>query len=126
MPRPRITNGLLVIVLLAGVGFLLVYVPPSVVAQYDRVSRSGPPYTYLYWGLVGTGAVILGLLAGGIVLKLWQATRAKSRRLIRGAKGPSQLSDDEKQREVADNLAAVEALVATRPCPTTCGGNCNR
>jgi uncharacterized protein len=110
MPRFRTTNGLLLIVLLAAVGFLLVYVPPTVLAQYERVKGLGPPYTYLYWGLVGTGATILVLLAGGIVAKLWLATRAKALRHIRGAKNPSQLSDEERQREVTDNLAAVGDL----------------
>ena len=43
MPRPRITNGLLVIVLLAGVGFLLIYVPGKVVELYDRVKALGAP-----------------------------------------------------------------------------------
>src|SRR5262245_13508498 len=110
MPRLRTTNGLFLIVLLAALGFLLVYVPPKIVEQYERVKGLGPPYTYLYWGMVGTGAAILVLLTGGIVGKLWQATRAKAVRRDRGAKSPSQLSAEEKQREVADNLAVVEDL----------------
>lgn len=110
MPRLRTTNGLLIVVLLAAVGFLLVYVPPTLVAQYERVKGLGSPYTYFYWGLVGTGAAILVLLAVGMVAKLWRATRAKALRHSRGAKNPSQLSDDEKQRELADNLAAVDDL----------------
>jgi len=110
MPRFRTSNGIFLIVLLAAVGFLLIYVPPNVMAQYERVKGLGPPYTYIYWGLVGTGAAILLLLTGGIVWKLWQATRDKARRRIRGAKNPSQLSAEEQEREVADNLAAVDAL----------------
>ena len=110
MPRLRTTNGLFLIVLLAALGFLLIYVPTKVVELYDRVKGLGPTYTYLYWGMVGTGAAILVLLTGGIVAKLWQATRDKAASRARGAKDPSQLSAAEKQREVSDNLAAVEQL----------------
>jgi small GTP-binding protein len=45
-----------------------------------------------------------------MVVRLWRATRDKAIRKSRGAKNPSQLSMDEKQREVADNLAAVDDL----------------
>lgn len=110
MAQVRTTNGLLIIVLLAAVGFLLIYVPPTIVTQYERVKGLGAPYTYFYWGMVGTGAAILLLLGGGIVLRLWQATRAKAARRERGAKNPSALSSDEQQRELAENLSAVEDL----------------
>jgi small GTP-binding protein len=110
MPRTQATNGIFLIVLLAAVGGLLVYVPPSLVAQYERVKPLGAPYTYLYWGMVGTGVAILMLLSIGMALKLWRATRDKAKRRSRGAKEPSQLSEQDKQREVADNLAAVEDL----------------
>src|SRR5438067_2450702 len=110
MPRLRINNGVLLVVLLAALGFLLVYVPNKVLELYDRVKGLGPPYTYFYWGMVGTGGAILLILSVGIGFKLWQATRDKSARRIRGAKDPSQLTAEDKQREVADNLAAVEDL----------------
>jgi small GTP-binding protein len=106
----RASKGLLIIVLAAAVGLLLIYVPPTVLAQYERVKPLGPPYTYFYWGMVGTGAAILLLLCGGIVFKLWQATRDKAVRRERAAKNPSALSDQDKERELADNLAAVDAL----------------
>jgi small GTP-binding protein len=92
------------------VGVLLIYVPPTVLEQYQRVKPLGPPYTYFYWGTVGTGAAILLLVSGGIVLKLWQATRGKAMRLARAAKNPSQLSEQDRERELSDNLAEVGAL----------------
>src|SRR5262245_26630944 len=110
MPRVRTSNGLLIVILLAAVGGLLVYVPPNIVAQYERVKVLGPPYRYLYWGMVGTGGAILALLAGGIVVKRWRATRQKAARKDRAARSPSQLSAADQEREVADNLAAVENL----------------
>jgi small GTP-binding protein len=112
MRSPRATGGLFLIVLAAAIGFLLIYVPPTVLEQYERVKPLGQPYTYFYWGMVGSGAAILALLGGGILYKLWQATRDKTARRERAAKSPSQLSDADKQREVADNLASVDDLTA--------------
>src|SRR4051812_25004768 len=106
MPRLRSSNAILIIVLLAALGVLLVYVPNKVIDLYDRVKGLGAPYIYFYWGLVGTGAAILVLLAGMAALELWKATRDKARRRQRGNKSPSELSLADQQREVADNLAA--------------------
>src|SRR4051794_25183605 len=103
MPKFRNTNGLLIVVLFAAVGLLLIYVPGKVIDLYERVKDLGPPYTYFYWSMVGSGVAILVLLSGGIVFKLWQATHNKALHASRAAKNPSQLSADEKQREVADN-----------------------
>src|SRR4051812_16516340 len=110
MPRLRSSNGILIVVLLAALGVLLVYVPNKVIELYDRVKGLGAPYIYIYWALVSTGAVILVLLAGGVAVHLWRATREKTRRHVRGSKSPSELSLADQQREVADNLAAVQSL----------------
>jgi uncharacterized protein len=110
MPRLRSANGVFLIVLLAAIGFLLIYVPTKVLELYDRVKGLGPPYIYLYWGLVGAGAAILLVLTIGIISKLWYSTREKNARASRAASNPSALSPADQQREVADNLAAVEEL----------------
>ena len=44
MSRLRTSNGLFLIVALAAVGFLLVYVPPKVLEQYERIKVLGPPW----------------------------------------------------------------------------------
>src|SRR6478735_4905507 len=110
MPRLRSSNGILIVILLAALGVLLVYVPNKVIELYDRVKGLGTPYIYFYWGLVGTGAAILVLLGGTVLYKLWKATRDKTRRRDRTSKNPSELSLDDQQREVADNLATVQSL----------------
>lgn len=110
MPRLRPSNRILVVVLLAALGVLLVYVPNKVIELYDRVKGLGTPYIYFYWGLVGTGAAILALLGGKVAFELWRATRDKARLRERGSKSPSELSLADQQREVADNLAAVQSL----------------
>lgn len=117
MLRLRTTNGIFLIVALAAVGFLLVYIPPKVIAQYDRVRQIGPVATYVYFGLVGLGAVLLLGVSSGIVWNLWRATRQKEFRRERGAKDPSQLSAEEKEKEVADNLAAVGDLQTQSAVP---------
>lgn len=110
MTRFRSSNGVLIVVLLAAIGVLLVYVPPTVLEQYERVKPLGAPYTYFYWGMVGSGAAILTLLGGTIVYRLWRATRNKLLHRQRGAKNPSQLTDEEKLQELSDNLATVDEL----------------
>jgi GTP-binding protein EngB required for normal cell division/uncharacterized protein (DUF697 family) len=110
MFRLRGINGLFLIVALAAVGLLLVYLPPKVLEQYARVSELGPPWTYVYIASVGSGAAILLMVCGMIGWRLWRATRRKEMRRERTAKNPSQLSADEKQSEVADNLASARDL----------------
>ena len=59
MKSPSLTDKLLLVVALAIVGALLVYIPPKLLEQYDRIKDLGPPFTYLYFALVGSGAAIL-------------------------------------------------------------------
>lgn len=110
MSRLRSSNGILIVVLLAALGVLLVYVPNKVIELYDRVKGLGAPYIYFYWAMVGTGAAILLLLGGTVLYQLWRATRDKARRRERTSKNPSELSLTDQEREVADNLAAVQSL----------------
>ena len=117
MPRLRPTSGVFLIVALAALGFLLVYVPPKILEQYDRVKSLGPPWTYFYFVLVGTGAAILLVLTISVGWKLWRATRLKDKRREGLAKDPSQLSAEQKEREVADNLAVVGDLQARDDLP---------
>jgi uncharacterized protein len=117
MSRLRTSNGLFLIVALAAVGILLVYIPPKVLEQYERIKVLGPPWIYFYFALVGTGAAILATLSCMIAVQLWRATRQKQAQRSRGAKDPSQLSADEKQQEVADNLAAVAGLQGQAELP---------
>lgn len=113
----RTTNGVFLIVALAAMGFLLVYIPPQVIEQYDRVKQLGSAATYAYFAVVGLGAALLLSISGTIAWNLWRATRLKERHRERGAKDPSQLSAEEKEKEVADNLAVVGDLRSQATLP---------
>lgn len=108
--KSSLADKLLLVVALAVVGALLVYIPPKILDQYDKIKELGPPWTYLYFGLVGTGAAILLGLAGTAVYRIWKNTREKKKKTERREKNPSELSAGEKQQELTDNLAAVEQL----------------
>jgi len=110
MSRPDRTSGIFLIVAAAAVGILLVFVPPKVLDQYEKIKQLGPPWIYFYLALVGTGLAILVTLTCMIGVKLWRETRQKAARQARTAKDPSELSAAEKRQEVADNLAAVDEL----------------
>lgn len=107
MKSPSLTDRILLVFALAVVGALLVYIPPKILDQYDKIKDLGPPWTYLYFALVGSGAAILLGLAGMIIYRIWKNTRDKRQKQVRREKNPSQLSASEKQAEVTDNLAAV-------------------
>lgn len=111
MPASR-HDRILLAVLLAVVGGLLCFVPPQVLKQYETVARYGTAWVVVYFVIVGLGATMLLALGGGIVWNLWSATRRKAAREEQRRKSPSELSSDEREREVADNLAAVDDLKA--------------
>lgn len=110
MNPKRAFNGLMLLVVLAFVGFLLVYIPPKIIAQYQAVAELGQFWVYLYFGLVGAGGVILLACTVWILWQLWSRTRRKRKRRQRQGKSPSQLTRDEQQKEIDENLAAVAEL----------------
>lgn len=110
MKSPSLTDKIILVLALAVVGALLVYIPPRLLDQYDKIKELGPPWTYLYFVLMGVGVLILLSLAGLGFYQLWKNTREKKQKTERREKNPSALSANEKQQELTDNLAAVEQL----------------
>ena len=117
MSDRKLSERTLILIALAAFGLLLVYLPPKMVEQYDRVKSIGPPWTYFYLGLVSTGAVILLSIVISIGWKLWRATRVKEARRRQGNKNPSQLTATEQQQELAGNLATAADLQAGTELP---------
>jgi hypothetical protein len=110
MPASRQTERVLLLVAVAAVGLLLVWIPPQVVGQYEKVRGWGAHYAYAYLATIGLGGAILLGLTVFFFWKLWAATRARRDRRERQAKNPSQLTARQKQQEVAENLNAVNDL----------------
>ena len=90
-------NGMLILALLAFVGFLLVYIPPQIVAQYRVVAELGNAWVIAYFSLVGIGAVLLLASTGWTLWRLWRHTRQKRQRRTKHAQSPSQLSREQQQ-----------------------------
>ncbi|WP_254513230.1 GTP-binding protein [Anatilimnocola floriformis] len=110
MKTPSLTDRIILIVALAAVGAVLIYIPPRILDQYDKIKGLGAPWTYLYFGLVGCGAAIMLGLAGMGIYTIWKNTREKRQQNERRIKNPSELSAGEKQQEMLANLAAVDEL----------------
>ena len=108
-PR-RTIDGLLRIVALALAGFLLVYLPAQAIEYYRRAQDLGPAWAYVYLGAVGTGALLLILCSVWTVWQLWSHGRRKRERRERQSKSPSQLSREQQQQEIDENLAAIADL----------------
>jgi uncharacterized protein (DUF697 family)/GTP-binding protein EngB required for normal cell division len=104
MNPSRATNGILVIVLLAVIGFLLVTVPGKVLEGYSRAAEIGPWLGYIYMAVVGLGTVILTGLALTMLHRVRQSTRQKSAARARRNLSPSEMSAAQKAAELAENL----------------------
>jgi len=110
MSSQRLSNRVMLVLALAALGILLVWLPPRLLDQYERIQQIGPPWTYFYFALIGIGSLLLVSLSVGVLWQLIRNTRKKEAARDRRAKNPSQLSRDEQQQEVESNLAAVEDL----------------
>ena len=110
MPTKSKTSGLLLVIVLAGVGFLLVYLPSQVTLQYGRAAELGATWGYVYLGIVSIGAVLLSGSTVWILWRLWRVTRRKRQRRDVRAKNPSQLTAEQQQREIRENLDSVAEL----------------
>ncbi len=98
------------VVFLAFLGFVLVYVPPQLVRQYQLLREMGPGWATAYLAVVGTGALLLLGTTIWIFGRLWWRTRAKRTRRRQRARSPNELTPVEKSAEIAANLAAVDDL----------------
>ncbi len=126
MKPNRTTTGLLLVVMMAFVGFVMLYLPPKVMEQYQLVKDAGRVWMIVYFSVVGVGAVLLFGATCWIVGRLLWRSRQKAARRQRRDRSPSELSLDEKQREIDENLASVGDYQDDLACRTRCAGNWNR
>jgi uncharacterized protein (DUF697 family)/predicted GTPase len=111
MPENRTILGLLVIVTLAALGAALVYLPPVVVEQYKNVREiGGDTGVYVYFAIVGTGAVLLLGSSLWIVTSLVRNSWRKRQRRQQRNRQPSEMSSTERDAEINENLELVAQL----------------
>ena len=103
-------SGFLLVIVLAAVGFGLVYLPSKIVENYRSISDLGTVWQYLYLGVVGLGAVLLLGSTLWIAWRLYSNTLSKRRRKERRAKNPSQMSAAEREAEIRHNLETAREL----------------
>src|SRR5262245_14529583 len=106
----RTTNGLFLLVALAFLGFLVIYIPPQIAQYYQLIANQQPFWARMYLGAVIVGGLLMLGSTMWLLTSLWRRTRRKRQRRERQRKSPSQLTVAEKQKELAENLAAVESL----------------
>lgn len=107
MTKYRPSTSIWLLVSMAGLGALLLVVPQLVLAQYAQARRLGDTVGTIYLATLISGAVLLLSAAAIVVWRVWRNTREKRRLAARAAKNPQAMSLAEREREVADNLAAV-------------------
>lgn len=116
MSLKRTTNGVLLLIVLAACGAALVFVPKWIVDQIETVSAIGPTWlVYVYAGVVGIGGILLLGCTITILWKLWRRTVQKRSRQEKRSRNPSELSREEREAELSENLATVEQMRSDLP-----------
>ena len=103
-------SGLMLIVLAAGIGFALIFLPGWIIDNYKTINAFGAWAGVTYLVAVGIGAALLLGSTIWTVWKLWGASAAKRRRRERRNRNPSELSQSQKDFEIDENLKQVDSL----------------
>ena len=106
MPQPPRRLTIVLVAYLVLVGYALVSWLPTVVAQYEKLAEDHPNWSYVYVGLVGLGAAILAGVSLWILARVVRNTWRKNRQHERRLQNPSEMSAQQKQAEIDENLLA--------------------
>lgn len=118
MPQRRSTFGFLLLIGVAALGYLLVTLPPKLIAGYSETAKVSPYIGYAYLAVVTLGGLILLGLFGWFFWRLWWNTRARDESVDRRGRSPRDLSQRERLSELEENLAAGrEYLSGTKITP---------
>ncbi len=110
MSKSRKSSTLLLLAVLAGVGYLLVTVPPRVIDGYRKFAELNATAANLYLATVGTGAVVLLAVTTWILVRLIGNSWRKARRSDRRGRDPSRLTRREQETELKENIAQSGAF----------------
>ena len=113
MPSSRPASGLFLIVFFAFAGLAMLYLPPQLAAHYRSAQQLGPGWATAYWIAVSVGGVLLFGALGVGGWTLWRRSLEKKRRRRLREAAPSQLSQDQQQQELEENLQTAEQLQTT-------------
>ena len=103
-------RGFFFLVLIAALGAALVYLPGTVIRQYETAQSLGAVWGVLYLLTVGLGTVLLLGSFGWTFWRLWGRSLAKQRKRARQNKNPSQMTYDQMRQEIDENLNSVGEL----------------
>ncbi|MEM7454480.1 MAG: GTP-binding protein [Planctomycetota bacterium] len=112
MKIQKTLSGVMLLLIAAGLGFALVFLPTMIISQYETLAAFGEIWGILYLVVVGLGLLLLLGSAGWIVWKLWGASAAKARRRKRRNLNPSEMSLSQREREIDENVEQIESLKA--------------
>lgn len=106
MAQSRTTTGIFLVILLAVIGYVLVTLPPKLVAEYHHAYEISPWVAYIYVGVVGFGSLLLSTLLIAILIHILKNTREKAADRARRKLNPGEMSAGQQEAEFDDNLAA--------------------
>lgn len=103
-------SGILYLIVAAAAGGVLLWLPPKILYQYKMAVETGPVATRIFVGtaILG-GGLILGALAT-VGYRLWKNTAAKKKQREDRNKNPSELSSQQKQIELNDNIDSIRKM----------------
>lgn len=103
-------NRIVSVGVLAAIGLLLIYLPTLLYRQYEAANNLGPFWGTLYTIFVGSGCVILAVISGWILWKMWASNLRKRKKKKQQSRDPSQMSLGERKAEVQQNLDEAESI----------------
>lgn len=106
----RTWTGLFLIAAAAGFGLLLIFVPSFLLDQADKIQQFGTFWTIVYFLVIGTGAVVFLGSIGHLIYRLYRRTEVKKERLVVRDKSPSELSLDQRQVQIRENVQEIGTL----------------
>jgi len=99
-------------VLLAAAGYLLVTMPGTLLQQYRAALELGETWARVYLAAIVVGAALLVGASGWLLVRIWLNSLRKRRQRDRSGKNPSQLSREEQQQELTENITAGRDFAA--------------